>query len=95
MEPLSEQQNEFLINSIIAETRHEIEAEKHDDRRYYEDALMRQEIQEMQENYHDLQKSRTVSHIADIPKHAFENPKAQRLQDKAYQEILTASKEQQ
>jgi hypothetical protein len=56
---------------------------------------MKGQMEEMREDFHDLRRSRN-SPIAEIvtQKHAFETPKVQRPQDKAYQEILTASKQQ-
>jgi hypothetical protein len=52
MEPLNAQQQEFL-NSRIDDTRRQLEEEKSDDRRYYEDEIERMRT-EMRENYHDL-----------------------------------------
>ncbi len=52
-------------------------------------------MEEMREDYNDLRRSRS-SPVAEIitRKHAFETPKVQRPQDKAYQDILSASKTQ-
>jgi len=61
-------------------------------------AQMKQEQQEqiatlLQENRDmHLQHVRTSSSVVANPTHAFETPKAQRPQDKAYQDILTANK---
>ena len=94
MDPLSEQQKNFL-QSCIDDTRNRLEAEQRDERRYYEEAIarMKEQMNEMREDYNDLRRSRS-SPVAEIinQKHAFETPKVQHPQDKAYQEILTASK---
>ena len=96
MEPLNDQQKDFL-QSCIDSTRNRLEAEQRDERRFYEEAIarMKEQMDEMREDYNDLRRSRS-SPVAEItnPKHAFETPKVQRPQDKAYQEILTASKRQ-
>ena len=56
---------------------------------------MREQMEEMREDYNDLRRSRS-NPVAEntSQKHAFETPKVQHPQDKAYQEILTASKQQ-
>ena len=96
MEPLSEHQKEFL-QSCIDDTRTRLEAAQRDERRFYEEemARMREQMEDMREDYNDLRRSRS-SPVAEITtrKHAFETPKVQRPQDKAYQEILSASKTQ-
>jgi hypothetical protein len=90
MEPLK-------VTSCIADTQRRLEKENQEERRYYEQSInaMRAEMNAMREDYNDLQRSRSSS-VAENPtqKHAFETPKVQRPQDKAYQEILTASKHQ-
>jgi hypothetical protein len=50
-------------------------------------------MEDMRNDYNDLRRSRS-SPVTETPvqKHAFETPKVQRPQDKAYQDILTASK---
>ncbi len=50
-------------------------------------ALLQQEQRELH-----LNNTRTSSSVPANPKHAFETPKAQRPQDKEYQDILTANK---
>jgi hypothetical protein len=96
MEPLNDQQKDFL-QSCIDSTRNRLEAEQRDERRFYEEAIarMKEQMDEMREDYNDLRRSRS-SPVAEIinQKHAFETPKVQRPQDKAYQEILSASKTQ-
>jgi hypothetical protein len=96
MEPLSEQQKEFL-QPCIADTRNRLEAEQREERKFYDEemARMREQMNEMREDYNDLRRSRS-SPVAEITtrKHAFETPKVQRPQDIAYQEILSASKTQ-
>ncbi len=96
MEPLSEQQKDFL-QSWIADTRNRLEAEQRDERKFYEEAIlhMKQQMEEMREDYNDLRRSRSSS-VTETPikKHTFETSKVQRPQDKAYQEIFTASKTQ-
>jgi hypothetical protein len=81
----------------IEDTRNRLEAEQRDERKFYEEAIshMKQQMEEMREDYNDLRRSRSSS-VTETPiqKHAFETPKVQRPQDKAYQEILTASKAQ-
>jgi hypothetical protein len=56
---------------------------------------MREQMEEMREDYNDLRRSRS-NHVAEVTSqnHAFETPKVQRPQDKAYQDILSASKQQ-
>ena len=94
MEPLSELQKDFL-RSCIEDNRNRLEAEQRDERKYYEDAIshMKQQMEDMRNDYNDLRRSRS-SPVTETPvqKHAFETPKVQRPQDKAYQDILTASK---
>jgi hypothetical protein len=96
MEPLSDQQKDFL-QSFIDDTRYRMEAEQWEERTFYEEALsrMREQMEEMREDYNDLRRSRS-SPVTEITsqKHAFETPKVQRPQDKAYQDILSASKQQ-
>ncbi len=89
MEPLSEQQKDFL-QSCIDDTRNRLEAEQRGERRFYEEAMarMKEQMDEMREDYNDLRRSRS-SPVAEITtrKHAIETPKVQRPQDKAYQVI--------
>ncbi len=61
---------------------------------------MRQEMKDMQEHHSDLISGmRSIANTTMPPvetaKHAFETPKVQRPQDRAYQKILTAKKTQQ
>ena len=94
MEPLSEQQKDFF-QSYLDDARNRMEEERREERKFYEDTIsrMKDQMEEMREDYHDLRMSRS-SPVVENPnsKHAFETPKVQRPQDKAYQEILTASK---
>jgi hypothetical protein len=96
MEPLSDQQKDFF-NSYLDDARNRMEEERREERKFYEETIsrMKEQMEEMREDYNDLRRSRS-SPVAEItnPKHAFETPKVQRPQDKAYQEILTASKRQ-
>ena len=77
MEPLSEQQKDFL-QSCIDDTRSRLEAEQRDERRFYEEAItrMKAQMEEMREDYNDLRRSRSPP-VAEINthKHAFETPK--------------------
>ena len=94
MDPLSEQQKDFF-QSYLDDARNRMEEERREERKFYEETIsrMKEQMEEMREDYHDLRRSRS-SPVAENPnpKHAFETPKVQRPQDKAYQEILTASK---
>jgi hypothetical protein len=55
MEPLSEQQKDFL-RSCIEDTRNRLEADKRDERQFYDEAIsqMKQQMEEMREDYNDL-----------------------------------------
>jgi hypothetical protein len=94
MEPLSDQQKDFF-HSYLDDARNRMEEERREERKFYEETIsrMKDQMEEMREDYNDLRRSRS-SPVVDNPnpKHAFETPKVQRPQDKAYQEILTASK---
>ncbi len=103
MEPLSDQQKEFF-KSYLDDTRTHMEEERREERKLmseerklYEKTIsrMKTQLEEMREDYLDLRRSRS-NPVAELTsqKHAFETPKVQRPQDKAYQEILTASKQQ-
>ena len=60
MEPLSEQQKEFL-QSCIADTRNRLEAEQREERKFYDEEIsrMREQMNEMREDYNDLRRSRS------------------------------------
>ncbi len=55
MEPLNDQQKDFL-QSCIDSTRNRLEAEQRDERRFYEEAIarMKEQMDEMREDYNDL-----------------------------------------
>jgi hypothetical protein len=94
MEPLSDQQKDFF-HSYLDDARNRMEEERREERKFYEETIsrMKEQMEEMREDYNDLRRSRSSPVIENPnPKHAFETPKVQRPQDKAYQEILTASK---
>ena len=94
MEPLSELQKDFF-QSCLQDNNHRMEEDRREERRSYQETItrMQDQMQEMREDYDTLRRSRS-SPVIELtsPKHAFETPKVQRPQDKAYQEILTASK---
>ena len=96
MESLSDLQKDFF-QSYLDEHRARMEEDRREERKSYEETISRMQgqMQEMREDYDTLRRSRS-STIVEItsPTHAFETPKVQRPQDKAYQEILTASKQQ-
>jgi hypothetical protein len=66
MEPLSEQQKDFL-QSCIDDNRNRLEAEQRDERTFYEEAMARvkEKMDEMREDYNDLRRSRS-SPVAEI-----------------------------
>ena len=96
MEPFSDQQKDYF-KSCLEDAQYRMENERRLERTGYEETIahMKGQMDEMREDYLDLRRSRS-SPVAEITsqRHAFETPKVQRPQDKAYQEILTASKEQ-
>jgi hypothetical protein len=102
-------QQEFINQAIAQTRRQtlaENEISRDDERHYYEKQLQEiherilnmqqdqreQMIQMARQAHRDLPHSHTSSSVEN-PKHAFETPKVQRPQDKAYQAILTANKE--
>ena len=95
MEPLSDLQKVFF-QSCLDDNRNRMAEDRREERRSYEETIsrMQEQMQEMREDYDTLRRSRN-SPVVELttPKHAFETPKVQRPQDKAYQEILTASKQ--
>ena len=96
MEPLSDLQKDFF-QSYLDDNRNRMEEDRREERRSYEETIsrMQEQMQEMREDYDTLRRSRSRPAVEFIsPKHAFETPKVQRPQDKAYQDILTASKQQ-
>ena len=101
MEPLTTKQSAY-IDAVMTQARLEADAEKDKDREYYEQEFrrMRQTMYDMQEQHNDLLASMRSTAATTLPpvepaRHAFETPKVQRPQDRAYQEILTAQKTQQ
>ena len=95
MEPFSDQQKDYF-KSCLEDAQYRMENERRLERTGYEETIahMKGQMDEMREDYLDLRRSRS-SPVAEITsqRHAFETPKVQRPQDKAYQEILTASKQ--
>ena len=89
MEPLSDLQKDFF-QSYLDKNRTRMEEDRREERKSYEETILRMQgqMQEMREDYDNLRRSRS-SPVVEItsPKHAFETPKVQRPQDKAYQEI--------
>jgi hypothetical protein len=98
MEPLTTKQTAY-INAVMTQARLEADVEKETEREYYEREFirMRQEMKDMQEHHSDLISgmrsiAKTTMPPVETAKHAFETPKVQRPQDRAYQEILTAQR---
>ena len=101
MEPLTARQSAY-IDSVMAQARLEVDAEKDREKEHYQKELRRLQglIYDMREQHSDLLASLQPTAATTFPpvepaRHAFETPKVQRPQDRAYQEILTAQKNQQ
>jgi hypothetical protein len=102
---LTDAQQQFF-NDAIAQTRRqtlmENEITRDEERQLFQQQFesMREQMAQMKQEQQDqiqistmLQAQLTSSSVAETSKHAFETPKAQRPQDKAYQALLTANKD--